>query len=265
MEAAASTGTVQDFVDAGGVRTYYEAEGTGEPLVLLHGGFCPIETFAGLRAALVEDYRVYLPERRAHGRTPDVEGPITYNLMAQDTIAFLEAVGLGSAHLVGWSDGAIVGLLVAMQRPDLARTLVLIGQPVNQDGMPSEVAGILKLESMPTEMLPPMLREMYASMSPDGPEHWDVVVDKMWQMIKREPNMDIDDLKSVSTPALIMIADQDMVAVEHAEAMQSALPDAELTVVPDATHGLPMEKPEVVAERVREFLRPRQGDPRQSR
>ena len=92
----------------------------------------PIETFSGLRALLTPHFRVYLPERRAHGRTPDVPGPLTYDLMAQDTIAFMEAVGLDSAHLVGWSDGAMVGLLVAMRRPDLVRRLVMIGQHLNR-------------------------------------------------------------------------------------------------------------------------------------
>ena len=81
------------YVDANGVRTYYEVEGSGEPLVLLHGGLCAIETLAGLRAGLAGHYRVYLPERRGHGRTPDVEGPFTYELFADDTIAFMNQVG----------------------------------------------------------------------------------------------------------------------------------------------------------------------------
>ena len=78
-------------------------------LVLLHGGLTTIETFGGLESYAGPALpRVYLPERRGHGRTPDVEGPITYEIMAQDTIAFMAAVGLPSAHVVGWSDGAVV-------------------------------------------------------------------------------------------------------------------------------------------------------------
>src|SRR5437879_8815789 len=96
---------VRDYVQAGGLRAYYEAVGEGEPLILLHGGLCTVETFGAQIPALASGYRVYVPERRGHGRTPDVEGPITYELMAQDTIAFMEALGIESAHLVGWSDG----------------------------------------------------------------------------------------------------------------------------------------------------------------
>jgi len=244
---------VQDYVDAGGLKTYYEAEGAGEPLVLLHGGFCTIETYGGLTPLLAEHYRVYLPERRAHGHTPDVDGPLTYEAMAQDTIAFLDAVGLPAAHMVGWSDGAVVGLLVALRRPDLVRRLVMIGQNINQEGLRPEVLEMLKLDTMP-DMLPPMLRDLYAAVSPDGPEHWDVVVDKMWQMIRTEPNIGFAELEKVSASTLLIVADQDFPTVEHAEAMQKSLPDARLEVVPDATHGLPMEKPDVVARLVLDFL-----------
>jgi pimeloyl-ACP methyl ester carboxylesterase len=253
MSTARDEVTVRDYVVAGGVRTYYEAHGSGEPLVLLHGGLCAIETFSGLTPKLAERFRVYLPERRGHGRTPDIEGPITYELMAQDTIAFLDALGLSSVHLVGWSDGAVVGLLVALHRPDLVRRLVMIGQNVNPSGLVPEAAEMMKLEKMP-DMLPPMLRELYAAVSPDGPEHWDVVVDKMWQMIKTEPDIALTELEKVSVPTLVVVADHDFVTVEHASAMQRALPESRLEVVPDATHGLPMEKPEVVARLVLDFL-----------
>ena len=88
---------------------------------------CTAETFDGQTGALAEHFRVYVPERRGHGRTADVPGPITYEIMAQDTVAFIEALGIERAHLVGWSDGALVGLLVALWRPELVGKLVLDG------------------------------------------------------------------------------------------------------------------------------------------
>ncbi|WP_173073497.1 alpha/beta fold hydrolase [Phytohabitans rumicis] len=253
MASSSDAARVRDYVDAGGVRTYYEAVGSGSPLVLLHGGLCTIETLGGLTSRLDEAYRVHLPERRGHGRTPDVNGPITYDLMARDTTAFLEAVDVSSAHLVGWSDGAVVALLVALHRPDLVRSLVLIGQYVNMDGAVPEAAEMMRLDVMP-DVLPPMLRELYAGVSPDGPEHWQVVVDKMWQMIRIEPDIALDRLATVTAPTLIIMAEHDMATVEHAEAMRQALPDARLAVVPNATHALPMEHPDVVADLVLDFL-----------
>src|ERR1700736_802809 len=96
-----------------GVRTWYDEHGGGEALVLLHPGGAGVDAraFGPNLGALAARLHVYTPERRGHGHTPDVEGPITFEAMAQDTIAFLETVVGGPAHLVGCSDGAIVALL----------------------------------------------------------------------------------------------------------------------------------------------------------
>jgi pimeloyl-ACP methyl ester carboxylesterase len=242
-----------NYVEAGGLHTYYEVSGHGEPLLLLHGGFCPVETFDGLTARLAEAYRVYLPERRGHGRTPDPGGPITFENMAQDTIAFMDAIDLSSAHLVGWSDGAVVALHVALDRPDVVRRLVLIGTAVNLDGVTGEAREML--ESGPTpDILPPFLRELYAKVSPDGPEHFEVVFDKLTATWKTDPSFELSVLERLATPTLVMLGDRDIVTVEHAAAVQRALPDGQLAVVPGASHGLPMETPELVSGPVLAFL-----------
>lgn len=242
-----------DYVDASGLNTYYEVSGAGDPLVLLHGGFCPAETFDGLTPGLAEAYRVYVPERRGHGRTPDVDGPITYEIMAQDTIAFMDAIDVRDAHVMGYSDGAVVGLHVALERPDLVRKLVLIGQALNHDDLPLPVRDLLAAGMTP-EILPPFLRELYANVSPDGPEHFDVVFDKLKATWETEPNFELSALERVAVPTLFMLGDGDMVTVEHAAAVQRAIPDAQLAVVPGASHALPMEKPEVVSRLVVDFL-----------
>ena len=243
------------YVDANGVHTYYDVEGSGEPLILLHGGLCAIETIAALGAGLAERYTVYRPERRGHGRTPDVDGAFSYGLFADDTIAFVEALGLESVHVVGFSDGATVGLLTALRRPDLVRSLVHIGQQANASGIRAEFREVMKLDAMPQGMLPPMLRDLYASVSPDGPDHWDAIVEKEWQMIKSgEPDLDLSELANVQAPTLVMLGDNDMVTEAHAAEMASAIPKSKLVVVPDATHALPMEKPEIVARAVIDFL-----------
>jgi len=242
-----------DYVDAGGLNTYYEVNGAGDPLLLLHGGLCPAETFDGLIPDLAEAYRVYLPERRGHGRTPDADGPITFEIMAQDTIAFMDAVDICDAHLVGYSDGAVVALHVALQRPDLVRKLVLIGAALNHDGLPAQVREMLTAGLTP-EILPPFLRQLYANVSPDGPEHFEVVFDKLTATWQTEPNFALSELERVSAPTLFMLGDGDMVTVEHAAAVQRAIPEAQLAVVPGASHGLPMDKPELVSRLVVDFL-----------
>ncbi len=115
----------------------YEQEGAREPLLLLHGGFCTNATWEAQRPDFATRYRLFLAERRGHGHTPDVAGPLSCQDMADDTIAFIESVVNGPAHLVGWSDGAIVALQVAIARPDLVRKVVAMGanfRPLPESG-----------------------------------------------------------------------------------------------------------------------------------
>jgi pimeloyl-ACP methyl ester carboxylesterase len=157
------------YVDLRGVRTWYEDEGAVDPLLLLHGGFCTNETWGGQRGDLEEKYHLFLPERRAHGHTPDVAGPISYQDMADDTVAFVESLVDGPAHLVGWSDGAIVALLVAIARPDLVRKVVAIGAnflPFPQCGAVPDNHIILDfLANDPIETMVPIRRAQAAAPS----------------------------------------------------------------------------------------------------
>ena len=115
---------MSNYVQLGNVHTYYEEDGEGEVLVLLHPGLADSRAFEEYVPEFAQHFRVFRPDRRGHGRTPDVEGPITYEQMARDTIAFLEQVVGGPAYLLGHSDGAPVALLAALERPDLVRKLV---------------------------------------------------------------------------------------------------------------------------------------------
>ena len=242
---------VGEYVDAGGVRTYYEVHGGGEPLVLLHGGLATAESWAMQVPAFAGRYRVYVPERRGHGRTPDVAGPITYGAMADDTAAFLDALGVRAARLIGWSDGAVVGVLLALRRPELAGRLVAIGQYLNPSG---EAPGARAMLDRWGENPPEEVREVYDRVSPDGPGHFPTVLGKVARMWREEPDIPLADLAGIRAPVLVMQGDDDLVKVEHSAAIASALPDAQLAVVPGASHGLPLEKPELVNRIVLEFL-----------
>ena len=124
-----------EYADIGGVRTWYDRRGHGEPVVLLHGGFTDSRDFTGNLDALAAGFTIFLPERRGHGHTPDVDGPLTVELMAQDTIAFLEQIVGRPARVVGYSAGAIVALHLAVRRPDLVERLVLVSGAYSRDGV----------------------------------------------------------------------------------------------------------------------------------
>jgi pimeloyl-ACP methyl ester carboxylesterase len=205
------------YVQLGEVRTYYEEDGDGPPLVLLHPGGADSRAFEIIVPGLAGHFRVFRPDRRGHGRTPDVDGPITYELMAQDTIAFLEQVVGGPACLVGHSDGAPVALLTALARPDLVPRLVEV--------------------------------------SPDGPDSFPALAAKLHRMHSEEPTLSFADLAGYPSPALVMVGDDDdEVPMEHTLALRQGLPRSQLAVVPGAGHGLPADKPELFNRLVVDFL-----------
>ena len=118
------------------VRMWYDVRGQGEPCVMLHPGGAGVDSRAlDPTLGAVETFRVYTPEQRGHGRTPDVPGPISYELMAEDTIAFIDTVIGAPVLLFGCSDGAVVALTVALRRPDLVRRLVFAAGVFHHDGL----------------------------------------------------------------------------------------------------------------------------------
>jgi pimeloyl-ACP methyl ester carboxylesterase len=103
-------------------------------------------------------------------------------------------------------------------------------------------------------MLPPVLRQLHDAVSPDGPEHFDIVFEKLAQLWKTEPNLDLSELASLSLPTLLVAADHDMVTIEQLAAAQRTIPDAQLAIVPGADHGFPMEHPALLAHLLERFL-----------
>jgi pimeloyl-ACP methyl ester carboxylesterase len=242
-----------DYADLPGVRTWYETEGTGDPLVLLHGGFCTNDTWGALRPDLAAVHRLFLPERRAHGHTPDVEGPLSYEAMADDTVDFLETVVGEPAHLVGWSDGGVVALLVALARPDLVRKAVVIG--ANFRPAPECFAEPAMLDAMtPDGEDLAFFRELYEAVTPDGADHWPVVAAKVVDMWRTQPTLSPEDLARIEAPTLVVVGDDDLVTLEHTVALYRAVPNSQLAVVPGASHVVPLEKPDAVKRLVLDHL-----------
>ena len=251
-EAATLEGFQAGYVEVAGLPTWYEVRGEGPAVVLLHGGFSGAAAWSAQAPALTgAGYRVHVPERRGHAHTPDVDGPLTYAVMAEDTIAYLEVVVGGPAHLVGWSDGGVVALLVAQRRPDLVGNMVLIGQYYNSSG---RVPGSDLDRWLRSEEAKGFLRQGYDPVSPDGPGHFPVVYAKTLAMIDSEPELDLATLGTVLAPALVLQGDRDEVTLDHGTAVTAALGNARLAVLP-GTHALPLELPEVVNPLLIAFLR----------
>jgi pimeloyl-ACP methyl ester carboxylesterase len=226
-----------------GVRTWHEVRGDGEPLVLLHGGFSDSREFEPILAGLTERFRVHTLDRRAHGRTPDVPGPVVLDALAGDVTAFLSEIVGGPAYLLGYSAGGVVALDVARRRPDLVRKLVVVSSAFAKDGW-------LFLPE-PDGELPPELADRYAEVSPDGRDHLPVVVDKYARAAHEDA---VVDHTAITSPTLVLTGDDDIVSLEHTLAMYRGIADAQLCVLPGTSHLLLVERPELCTSVVAEFL-----------
>ena len=126
---------VKGYLPIGNSRFYYETSGHGEPLLLLHGGFGTVEDFSAQTPELAKHFKVVAFERPGHGHTADNGERFSYASMSRDTVDFINALGLGATNLGGWSDGAIIAILVAISRPDLVKRLVSVSGCFNTDSL----------------------------------------------------------------------------------------------------------------------------------
>ena len=235
-----------ETVEINGHPTWVDRRGSGDRTILvMHGGLSNSDALEALADLLAGHYRVVAFDRRGHGRTADTDAPFHYDDMATEAIGVLEQVVGGPAHVVGWSDGGIVGLLVAMRRPDLIDRMVVIGANFHFDG------------AMPINVDPAffdMLRDAYVERSPDGEAHFDTHVGKAMVLMETAPTLAADDLRTIRTPTLVLVGDDDLITLAHTCQLYESLPEGQLAVVPGASHTLPMERPDETARIITHFL-----------
>ena len=236
-------------------RVYYETSGGGEPLLLLHGGFGTVEDFASQTPALAKHFRVVAFERPGHGHTADTSEPFSFDIMSTNTVDFIEALKLGAMNLVGWSDGAIIALLVAISRPDLVKRLVCVSGLFNANSQsPEDLNWIRSLtpESFRKNMA--ALVRRYDEISPDGPAHFPVVFEKTKRLWLNEPNIAKEDLAKIRAPTMVMAGDRDAIPIEHTMELFKSIKGAQLCIIPGTTHFLMTQKPDMVNGAILEFL-----------
>jgi pimeloyl-ACP methyl ester carboxylesterase len=229
-----------------------EVAGAGPDLVLLHGGAGSRDELDDLRAWIGRGRRVIAPDQRAHGRSPDL-GDLTYPVMAADTAALLDELRAGPADVVGFSDGGIVGLLLARDRPDLVRRLVAIGANVSWAAPAPAVytdAYRARLEALTVTELP--LPDVRRSV-PRAEAGWPAILAKLKAMWLGEPGITMADLAGIAVPVLYLVGDGDT-RVEHTVAMYRTTPGSRLAVVPGARHDVPVSRPGAIASIVLDFL-----------
>jgi len=200
-------------------------------------------------------FKVVAFERPGHGRTADPAEAFSFDAMATGTIDFIQALELGATNLVGWSDGAIIALLVAISRPDLVKRLVCVGGLFATNAQsPEDLNWIRSLTPESFRKAASPLVRRYEEASPDGPGHFPVVVEKMKRLWLNEPNIAKEELAKISSPTMVMAGDREAIPIEHTLELFRSIKGAQLSIIPGTSHFLLSQKPDMVNRVILEFL-----------
>jgi pimeloyl-ACP methyl ester carboxylesterase len=203
-----------------GHRIYYAIRGRGSTLVFLHGGGDSGEhSFVHQLDVFSENHHIVAPDQRGQGRTPEVPGPLTYTGMMEDTAALLEMLKLRHVDVIGFSDGGILALMLAVRHPDLVRRLVISGVNISPEGLRADDLNELRAAQI---KIPQSIDEKLAH---------------LWFTSPTESELSLALLSKISQPVLLISGDHDAITLEHTLQIFHALPNAELCVLPGTDHG----------------------------
>ena len=241
----------EGYVEHDGARIWYATYGLGAPVVLLHGGLGHSGNWGYQVPALIAaGYRPILIDSRGHGRSTRDARPFTYELLAADVLAVLDALGLARVAVVGWSDGACIALILAMQVPARVAGVYFFGCNMDPSGT--------KELTMPNPVLDRCFgrhAEDYARLSAT-PDDFRPFVEAVGLMMATEPNYGARALADVRVPVAIVQSEHDeFIERDHAEYLARSIPGAELVILPGVTHFAPLQRPEQFNAAVLAFLR----------
>ncbi|TCU30997.1 pimeloyl-ACP methyl ester carboxylesterase [Rhizobium azibense] len=251
-------------VKVNGMQIYYEVSGDGDPLVVLHGAYMNIPSMGSIIPKLAKTHKVYALELQGHGRTTDIDRPITYPSLADDVAAFMDAVGLKKADIFGYSMGAAVGLQVAIRHPEKVNKLIAASVAYDAEGWQPQFRAFIP--QMTVEMFVGMpFAEDYRKLAAN-PDGFPALVKKLIAL-EHQPMAWEADVKALKTPVLIITGDADVATLEHSVAMfrllgggtmgdmGKPLPASRLAVMPATSHTAVINQPELLHAFIEPFLK----------
>jgi pimeloyl-ACP methyl ester carboxylesterase len=227
---------------------YFEIHGEGPPLILLHGAYMTIDMMGPLLPGLATTRQVIAAEMQGHGRTADIDRPMSYEQMADDTAALARYLGVETADVVGYSMGGGVALQIAIRYPALVRRLVVMSASFRWDGMP-EIAREMFPTITPEMFAGSPIEEAYQRLAPH-PDHFPHLVEKMTALDSTPFAWPDDAIRAITAPTLIVLGDSDGVTLDHAVEFfklrgggvmgdLAGLPESQLAVLPGTSHFFP--------------------------
>jgi pimeloyl-ACP methyl ester carboxylesterase len=240
---------VGNYAEVNGLSMYYEIHGTGEPLVLLHGAYMTIDAMGEVVPELAKTRQVIAVELQGHGRTADIDRPLSYEQMADDVTVLVDHIGIEDADIFGYSMGGGVALQVAIRHPDVVRKLVVASVSYTSDGMHPELLAMFPTIT-PEVFAGSPIEEAYLRIAPN-PEDFPTLVAKLKRLDMEPYAWPPEDIQGISAPTLLIIGDSDVIRLEHAVELfrllgggvpgdLAGLPKSQLAVLPGTTHFFPL-------------------------
>jgi pimeloyl-ACP methyl ester carboxylesterase len=243
---------VIDYAPVNDLQMYYEIYGSGQPLLLMHGGMTTLEDFAFVLPTFAQTQQVIAFERQGHGHTADIDRPFSLEQWADDIAAFLSHLNIEQADIFGYSTGGSVALAFALRYPKMVHKLVLASAIYSRKGYyPGIMEGLLHATA---DDMPDILRDMYTRVAPHL-ENWSNLVKKSIESVAEFKGWQKKDIRTISAPTMVMVGDSDIVRTEHAVELYRLIPNTKLAVLPDTDHiGILVQHAEWTAGMITEFL-----------
>ena len=217
------------FYDIRGFKMYAEVYGKGQPLLIIHGNGGSINNFLYQIPYFSKKYKVIVADSRAQGRSADTGDSLTYEMMADDYAALLDAMKIDSAYVIGWSDGGINGLLLSIRHPEKVKKLAITGANLEPDtsAVPQEI----------WDMVRPGLEELRKKPNLSSAEKTQV---KLMRLLCEQPHIPLTDLEKIACPALVIGGDHDVIKEGHTMQIFQHIPRAYLWILPGSGHSTPI-------------------------
>jgi len=237
------------YAKVNGAEIYYAIYGSGEPLILLHGGLGNTDYWGGQIAAFSAKYKVINIASRGHGRSTRDDQAYSYQLMASDVLAVMDALSIKKASIVGWSDGGIIGIDIAINHPDRLVKLFAFGANFN----PSGVKPTVETDAVFGAYVERAAAD-YSRLS-KTPKQFDEFVAQISEMWAKQPNFTPEQLQSIQVPVAVADGEYDeAIKLEHTKQMASLIPGSTLILLPNLSHFAMWQDPEAFNTAVLKYL-----------